>query len=994
MNVRKLILSVIAVTCVACNEQDMENSVSDGGQKVNVCFTAEYPDISADTKVVLDGQNLAWIGEETATLIFGIDGKNNSDNPTIPSVAPGVFKGEITLPSGYKMENLRGIVVPGNNGANFRGDHNTNKARIRMYVDYEQIQDVNGKHNPKNVPFFAELKQEDITSENGVYTISGKTLKAGCSLIRFKIYGKHAETGADEIFRSLRIDASDRLANRAEYNIGTTGTGYNSNGGAYASVSLTEELAIADKTEDNYIEMYLSVVHSGSRTINSVTVMTDEYVYSKDVKVSLPADNTNTLDIYQAILDLSTFRREKCYQFSNDNGKTWTDALPSTFTTLAVRTGNGFMLKEKHLADIYAGIQKQSAPVELDLSLAQYESATFPAVFKGTAEQPDTRLKSIAFPSNVTEIAANAFFYCRGLESVDLTGIQTINTEAFYASGLVHLVVPSSVTSMPGQRAFDSCPNLTTLYYDAKAPQVGNGASSGGINHYHFGWTKAGEPQGSPKANDSEANEKYNTSAYPLTVTIGPNCVALPKNMFRWNHKLTKVTYLGSPTHSWYAFLYAGNIETIDLSGIATPPAGSNKATFSCGQLLDASVARRVIVPAASVAAYKASSYWGKIIEDGYIITSGDEVFDPIVASGPGNMVGHNILPEVASMIEATTVDGMPMAIAHRGCWFKESDGNFYINENNLEGVRMAKRFGYTGIECDVKKTKDGVMILMHDSSLNRTCRNASDYSELSGTVKVADLNFADLRSKYVLESSDPNLREQIPTLEEFLMVCKEEGMIPMLHSAVHESYELAQQILGNKWIAFSGYDNVKKAREVSDCLVLFSSDEDYHKVIAMTTAIGGWCGISSMKNDLYDAEYIKAVRNAGLEIQASIFKAPHERRAQEDGITIQLTDFWWHQNKGLTPAESTQKEYASLANGSSWTWNWTKTDFQAAIVRVDFVGTIKIAMPGGRSYTLTNETRGDKVIGVRLYDQSPNVTITSTADNTSVAATVEIYNM
>ena len=92
-----------------------------------------------------------------------------------------------------------------------------------------------------------------------------------------------------------------------------------------------------------------------------------------------------------------------------------------------------------------------------------------------------------------------------------------------------------------------------------------------------------------------------------------------------------------------------------------------------------------------------------------------------------------------------------PTMIAHRGCWLKG-----LVPENSVEAVRMAKRFGYTGIECDVHYTKDSVMVILHDKTLNRTARRASDYSKLEQPVKLSDLTFEELRRDYVLESSDP----------------------------------------------------------------------------------------------------------------------------------------------------------------------------------------------------------------------------------------------
>ena len=83
----------------------------------------------------------------------------------------------------------------------------------------------------------------------------------------------------------------------------------------------------------------------------------------------------------------------------------------------------------------------------------------------------------------------------------------------------------------------------------------------------------------------------------------------------------------------------------------------------------------------------------------------------------------------------------LPWAVAHRGCWLMDGE-EFYINENCPAGVRMAAQYGYPAIECDVKYTLDSVMVIMHDGTINRTMRNASDYSKITEPVKVKDLTF------------------------------------------------------------------------------------------------------------------------------------------------------------------------------------------------------------------------------------------------------------
>lgn len=245
-----------------------------------------------------------------------------------------------------------------------------------------------------------------------------------------------------------------------------------------------------------------------------------------------------------------------------------------------------------------------------------------------------------------------------------------------------------------------------------------------------------------------------------------------------------------------------------------------------------------------------------------------------------------------------------PTMFAHRGCWSKNVEGEFVIPENSVAAVAMAKRMGYAGIECDVHYTKDKRMVILHDATLNRTARNAADYSKLDKPVRLADLTFEELRRDYVLESANPELRTPIPTLEELLEECKRQGIIPMLHSDVWESYEVAQRMFGDAWICFTGgVEHMQKVRKFSDCTILLAiNDGTAEENIARLKQIGGHCGISTMNYKLYTAEFCKALTDAGYEVQASIFPAPHEAVAQRNGITYQLTDFSFMPPAGKCP--------------------------------------------------------------------------------------------
>jgi hypothetical protein len=211
-----------------------------------------------------------------------------------------------------------------------------------------------------------------------------------------------------------------------------------------------------------------------------------------------------------------------------------------------------------------------------------------------------------------------------------------------------------------------------------------------------------------------------------------------------------------------------------------------------------------------------------------------------------------------------------------------------------------------------------------------------------------------------------------------------------MLHPLV-ESYSLAQQILGDRWIAFDADQAaVEQARKVSDCLILLDPGKDSAEgTVVRLKGIGGWCGMSTMKYNMLDAHYIRTVREAGFEVQASIFPAPHEQRAVHDAVSIQLSDFWWFQTPGRKPAWK-RREKVNLSAGASHSLSLeSPAEFAALTLRLSFSGTLEVTLTDWRAtktgwqkvpvtYTLHRDTPGEEVIGLRLYKSAPEIKITA----------------
>lgn len=303
------------------------------------------------------------------------------------------------------------------------------------------------------------------------------------------------------------------------------------------------------------------------------------------------------------------------------------------------------------------------------------------------------------------------------------------------------------------------------------------------------------------------------------------------------------------------------------------------------------------------------------------------------------------------------------------------------VPENSVAAVEMARRYGYTAIECDVHYTKDSVMVLMHDyKNMKRCIRRKSDNGSV-GNLKLSDITFSDLRENYVLASDNPQYRTPVPTLEELLIACKENGIIPLLHSDVIESYHMAQQMFGNNWIAFSSNESaMKEARRISDCLVLLSFDQvTAEEAISRLRSIGGRVGISSMNYGMYTHEFCQAIRKAGFEVQSSIFPTPHEAESIRNGASILLSDFSYLPNKQRKPAKVHKIRKTEMPVGETLSLGEEDVhEYGACVLQITFEGTIEVTLNGERSYTFHRDEKGTDYVGMRYFRKHPNIHIKS----------------
>ncbi|WP_042368067.1 glycerophosphodiester phosphodiesterase family protein [Bacteroides neonati] len=125
-----------------------------------------------------------------------------------------------------------------------------------------------------------------------------------------------------------------------------------------------------------------------------------------------------------------------------------------------------------------------------------------------------------------------------------------------------------------------------------------------------------------------------------------------------------------------------------------------------------------------------------------------------------------------ATLLDPSSAD--VLVVAHRGDWR-------YAPENSLAAIENAIKMGVDIVELDVAKTKDGQLILMHDTKIDRTT---------TGKGKVDEWTLDSLKTLNLRNGCAIRTKHTIPTLEEALLLAKGRIMVNL-----DKSYDIFDEV-------------------------------------------------------------------------------------------------------------------------------------------------------------------------------------------------------
>lgn len=102
------------------------------------------------------------------------------------------------------------------------------------------------------------------------------------------------------------------------------------------------------------------------------------------------------------------------------------------------------------------------------------------------------------------------------------------------------------------------------------------------------------------------------------------------------------------------------------------------------------------------------------------------------------------------------------IVVAHRGDWRNAP-------ENSLQAIKNSIDMGVDMVEIDIRETKDGHLVLMHDKTLDRTT---------TGKGKINEWTLDSLKTLNLVDGLGVKTLHKIPTLKEALLITKDEVLV------------------------------------------------------------------------------------------------------------------------------------------------------------------------------------------------------------------------
>ena len=156
----------------------------------------------------------------------------------------------------------------------------------------------------------------------------------------------------------------------------------------------------------------------------------------------------------------------------------------------------------------------------------------------------------------------------------------------------------------------------------------------------------------------------------------------------------------------------------------------------------------------------------------------------------------EKILSEIADPASKHVV-----VVSHRGDWRN-------YPENSIPAIESVIRMGVDMVEIDVKMTKDSVLVLMHDKTIDRMT---------NGKGKVSDITYDSLMT-FTMRRAHNVVTDttKVPTLRQALLCCKDRILVNVDHAYPYykEIVALTEELGVTGQVLMKGKSSIEQVRE------------------------------------------------------------------------------------------------------------------------------------------------------------------------------------
>lgn len=192
----------------------------------------------------------------------------------------------------------------------------------------------------------------------------------------------------------------------------------------------------------------------------------------------------------------------------------------------------------------------------------------------------------------------------------------------------------------------------------------------------------------------------------------------------------------------------------------------------------------------------------------------------PVATVAAGALLGLSALV-LSPAAQAAPHGHPPVTVAHRGA-------ASYAPENTLASIDAAARLGFEWVENDVQRTKDGELVILHDSSLARTTNVEQVFPDRS-PWNVSDFTLREIEKLDAGSWFGAKFKgERVPTLEDYMDEVEHNDQSLLMELKSPELYpgierETLRELRGAGWL---------NSAHLKDRLVIQSFNADAIKMV------------------------------------------------------------------------------------------------------------------------------------------------------------------